>query len=406
MDPDKYQQAWQADAAQTRVTINADLLLNEVRRSHQEFQSTIFWRDVREVGASLLMIPFWFLLGITLSLPWTWYLTVLALVWVTGFILVDRRRYPQRQSEPGEPLLYYVKESLTQLEHQIWLLRNVFWWYLLPFSISIMAFFSHTAWKSFGVWWVFLIVVGLSGLFLFVLYGWVYRLNQRAVRMQLEPRRQELLKLVASLESETTNEDSHEIVDFVSALAAPVQGCSWAENWNRIIPSWREATAITLATLGGAFCGLWFPIDEMGPVFFQSVVGAVIAFEITLGLAWLRSRKRHKSSLTVDRGPKNLASSVKLEDSANQKRPLLPGAPAMLIIALTVFVSIMAVLALYRFMSEARRGNEKRAGRAVSISQAEKVESAHYDLACSFSQRSRKETARLDTGLSGVASRP
>lgn len=356
MDPDKYQQAWQADAAQTRVTINTDLLLNEVQRSHLEFQSTIFWRDVREVGVSLLMIPFWFWMGITLALPWTWYLTVPALVWIAGFLLVDRKRYPQRPSEPGKPLLHYVKESLTQVEHQIWLLRNVFWWYLLPCSISIMAFFAHTAWETSDVWWVFLIVVGLGGLFLFVLYGWVYRLNQHAVRVQLEPRRQELLKLVASLENETTSEDSHEIVDFVSALADPVLSCGWAENWNRIIPSWREAATITLATLGGAFCGLWFPIDEMGPVFFQAVVGAVIAFEIALGCVWLRSRKRHKSSLAVHGGPNALASSVELEDSANQKRPLSPGAPAMLIIALTLVVSIMTVLALVRFMSESRRG--------------------------------------------------
>lgn len=57
-------------------------------------------------------------------------------------MVVDRRRYPQRSSDPGEPLMVYVNESLSQVEHQIWLLRNVFWWYLLPPSILLMAFSS------------------------------------------------------------------------------------------------------------------------------------------------------------------------------------------------------------------------------------------------------------------------
>lgn len=38
-----------------------------------------------------------------------------------------RKRHPQRPSEPGEPLNFYAQEALTQVEHQIWLLRNVFW---------------------------------------------------------------------------------------------------------------------------------------------------------------------------------------------------------------------------------------------------------------------------------------
>ncbi len=361
MEPDKYQQAWKADAAQTRVTIDADLLSKEVQRSHRDFQSTIFWRDVREVGVALLLIPIWFAMGIPFSLPWTWYLTVPALIWVTGFILVDRRRHPQRPSEPGEPLLYYVKEALTQVEHQIWLLRNVFWWYLLPFSISIMAFFLHVAWQTSGVWWEFVVFAGFLGLFLLVPYGWIYRLNQRAVREQLEPRRQNLLKLIASLEDETTSEESDDIIDLVSALADPARNCglnsSWAENWNRMIPSWREATAITLATLGGAvggaYCGLRYQIPDMGPVFFQSVVVAVVAFEIALGCAWMRSRKRREPSSPADHGP-TLAFHVAAENSANRERPRLPGAPAILIIGLTLFVSIMAVLAIYRFISDSR----------------------------------------------------
>jgi hypothetical protein len=205
MQPDKYQQAWQAQSSQTRVAVDADLMLQEVLRSQAKFRSTIFWRDFREVGVGLVMLPLWVYLGAAFSMPWTWYLTVPAIIWVVGFFFVDRMRHPQAPSEPGEPLLRCVKNSLTQTEHQIWLLRNVAWWYLLPFTISILAFFAHITWLRSDNWSE---ALGLAPVFIvFVaVYCFVYWLNQYAVRIYLEPRRQELQKLLASLGDETTGE--------------------------------------------------------------------------------------------------------------------------------------------------------------------------------------------------------
>ena len=55
-----------------------------------------------------------------------------AKIWVGGVILMDRERHPQMPGDPSKPLVESVKKSLTQVEHQVWLLRNVFWWCLLP----------------------------------------------------------------------------------------------------------------------------------------------------------------------------------------------------------------------------------------------------------------------------------
>ena len=208
MDPDSYQKAWHAQSSQTRVTIDANLLLKEMQRSQKSFRATIFRRDFFEVAIGLFMLPLWFYLGHRLSLPWTWYLGVPAITWVTLFIVVDRIRHKQQPSEPGEPLLDCVEVSLTQVEHQIWLLRNVFWWYLLPCTIAILAFFAQNAWlKNSGFWPITLALVPFV-LFLLVVYGFLYYLNQRAVRRELEPRREELLTLLATLGDETTGEQS------------------------------------------------------------------------------------------------------------------------------------------------------------------------------------------------------
>lgn len=207
MSSDKYQAAWQAQASQTRLTLHAGLLRGEVLRNRRTFRTTILMRDIREIGVALVMIPVWFYLGIAHSSPWTWWLGVPALLWVAGFMLAYRRRRPHQPSAPDEPLVHCVKTSLAEVEDQIWLLRNVFWWYLLPPSIAITAFFAHvtmqapihTPFDMLGRAGTFL----LLSAFLAAIYGFIYWLNQRAVRKQLEPRRQELLMMLASLEEET-----------------------------------------------------------------------------------------------------------------------------------------------------------------------------------------------------------
>ena len=58
MDPDDLKASWQA---QSRPTIDPERILADVRRDDQRFAATLFWRDVREVGVALLLVPVWFL---------------------------------------------------------------------------------------------------------------------------------------------------------------------------------------------------------------------------------------------------------------------------------------------------------------------------------------------------------
>ena len=199
MEPDNLQQAWQSMSARTRVTVDADLLRKAVQRNQRDFGATILHRDVREVGVALLLLAYWCYQGLTKSLPWTWWLSVPALLWVIGYFVVDRRRHPQKPSDPGEPLLDCVKSSLTQIEHQIWLLRHVFWWYLLPFTISSSAFVVQVCLEKSESWLAALGVGSLALGLLWAVYAFIDAINQRAVRVELEPRRQELLSLLASL---------------------------------------------------------------------------------------------------------------------------------------------------------------------------------------------------------------
>jgi hypothetical protein len=205
MSPDDFQQAWQATSSQSRVTIDADLLVKEVRRNQQQFACTILARDIREIGVALILLPVWVYLGARFSLPWTWYLTIPGLIWIAAFMVIDRRRHKQRPPAPDEPLRQHIQYSLAQVEHQIWLLSNILWWYILPVAIPCLAFFAQNAWegyvrgRAFGDFVPpFLSSVAFAG----GVMGFVYWLNQYAVRSGLEPRRQELAALLSSLGEE------------------------------------------------------------------------------------------------------------------------------------------------------------------------------------------------------------
>jgi hypothetical protein len=200
MDSDPLQEAWQS---QPRPSLDADELVRELRRGEQQFAAMIFWRDAREVGVSLLLLPVWVAMGVGIGLPWTWYLVMPGIVWIAAFMTADRLRQRGRRALPGESLVRGVQGSLAEVEHQIWLLRNVHWWYLLPLAVPMMAFFAHTFWRaSRGNVWEAAIATTLAAAIVGGVYGWVYWLNQKAVRSTLEPRQRELQGLLKSLKDE------------------------------------------------------------------------------------------------------------------------------------------------------------------------------------------------------------
>lgn len=197
MNPDPLKPAWQS---QPGPAIDPGLLLAEVRRNREWLAAVVFWRDVREVGTSLVMVPVWVVMGVAMKLPWSWYLMLPSLFWIAGFLLADRRRHPQRPPDPGQPLARCVAESLSQVEHQIWLLRNVGWWYLLPLVVPMVAFFGEVNWRVGGSVWGAAAGTAAMSAVVGAVYAWVYWLNQTAVRKTLEPRRQELRTLLTGLQ--------------------------------------------------------------------------------------------------------------------------------------------------------------------------------------------------------------
>jgi len=199
MDFEDFQKAWQAQDAGAQVTIDAQVLLREVRRNAEQFRATIFWRDVREVGVAFLLAIFFMGDGLRLK-DWTNGLVGLGCFGVGAFMVLDRMRQSRKQPVANDSLKTCAESSLSQVNHQIWLLKNVLWWYLLPIGAPLAVSTGISLWQSRQVTSQLL---GLSayGLGCILLYWGIYWINQYAVRKNLEPRRQELETLLGSLKS-------------------------------------------------------------------------------------------------------------------------------------------------------------------------------------------------------------
>jgi hypothetical protein len=123
------------------------------------------------------------------------------MLWIAVFMLVDRIRHKPATPALKESLATCVERSLEQVNHQIGLLKNVLWWYLLPPGAAILLCIGYCAWSlRVWPWWVEILVLGCMGLFAAFLYG-VYWLNQREVRTKLRPRQQELQALLDCLKA-------------------------------------------------------------------------------------------------------------------------------------------------------------------------------------------------------------
>ncbi len=198
MNFEEIQHVWKSQDEGGSITLNANLLLKEVRRNQRQFESMILWRDFREGGIAMCLVYFFWRAGVRQE-NWTYSLLALACFGVGLFIIVDRLRQRRRRPLMENSLRGCLLTSLDQVSHQIWLLRHVFWWYQLPLLIPLYISILHGPVSLRSV----LIEGGVVAL---VNWG-IYRMNQSAVRKSLEPRQRELEELLSSLdEVPVTNE--------------------------------------------------------------------------------------------------------------------------------------------------------------------------------------------------------
>ncbi len=201
MSFDDVQANWQAHDHPTRLNIDADLLLKEVSRNHRSMESALIQRDLAEVIAAAIVTGGFGCLAVLMR-EWSLFLCAAGGLFVGAFFVADRFIQRRRRAVPGVSLHSYIQASLAQVDHQIWLLRNIFWWYLLPLVPGIFAFLASLAWKTPRNGTVEQLIIASVGAICVASFWLAYRINLRAVKNTFEPRRIELEALFASLKQE------------------------------------------------------------------------------------------------------------------------------------------------------------------------------------------------------------
>ena len=199
---EELRQTWQSQQSSIKLTLDSDLLFKEVKRNYRHFEVDIHKRDLREVGAGILCALFFATIGIPLN-TWIFMIMVPCCIYVSLFFVIDRKIQKGRQGKPSESLGSCIRASLQQLDHQIWLVNNLVVLYLLPFGLSFTAVFACMLWQvahdGCRVVWVWTFLAGCIVFVVCVLIA-IYRANQKWLREELLPRRQELEQLLRSIQ--------------------------------------------------------------------------------------------------------------------------------------------------------------------------------------------------------------
>ena len=205
MGADELQKVWQSQERGRQIAVDADLVLQLVRRNYRHFRREIFWQDMPEVGVLMIMAALFAYWG-ALMHAWPWFAMAVICMSVGLFELGDYLRQKWRSPTPGETLVAWTESSLASMEHRTWLLKTVLWWCLLPNWIGIVLVVGYWGFRVWGIpdfgwrWQIETFVVGFVFFVTALFYG-VYRWNQRAIRTKLQPRKEELQKLLENLKA-------------------------------------------------------------------------------------------------------------------------------------------------------------------------------------------------------------
>ena len=194
-------ETWQSQDGNETIPINVSTISKLIRREERYWNFILLRRDIGEILAGLLA-SLAFLYGAVFKDIFWLFPMVLASLFVCGFFIVDRARQRKRQPSQDQPLVEFIEKSIAQNDHQIWLLRNIMWWYLLPLGISMLIFLGSCLFSllqdglatSIDYWALAFIIAIASAAIMF--FWWIYSLNQRAVKRELLPRKKALKDLL------------------------------------------------------------------------------------------------------------------------------------------------------------------------------------------------------------------
>lgn len=189
MTLDSYRATWQAQSGPERPAAHQEELMTWIRERSAALDRRIRLRDIGETAAAAVLV---LAFGYELLTTDAWLARLGAAVLIAASVLIVWRLRRARLAGGGAGTDASVADRLRaqrrQVSAQIALLESVLWWYLAPLGLGLTLFalgLDVAPWHS-----------ALLILAMLALYGFIWRLNQRAVRRDLLPRREALDRML------------------------------------------------------------------------------------------------------------------------------------------------------------------------------------------------------------------
>lgn len=190
---------WSAQQIAPLTEAVADKSLLAVQAEHAQFRRKLWFRDLREVGAGLIMaaaFSYWAHASVGWAAVGSYAMGGICLgvssviLWQRLYTRARIRRYP-------DTVRGGIEAKLWEVNFQLQLLRRVRWWYLGPFALGILFFTGGRALEAQDI-------SSLVGMLLVLpivwfTYRYIEHLNLKAARDELQPRAAELSALLEDM---------------------------------------------------------------------------------------------------------------------------------------------------------------------------------------------------------------
>ncbi len=203
MKLDELKEAWKSQ--DTRTTVRTVLLLESIQKKQRRYNRYIWLRNIREGWLTILAAVFFTCFAESdveskVQL-WPFYLAMLILFGIGVFRVLDNRQQKRRALEYKDSTLSFIECSLLNINHRIWLLENMIWWWVLPVVVGgiliIAQIIMLVGWQEPALFWKLGKGVGIAGMILGVLY-WE---NLWTARKYWQPRKAELEAIADGLKT-------------------------------------------------------------------------------------------------------------------------------------------------------------------------------------------------------------
>lgn len=197
MELDELKRTWKEQKSSSELDYSKSEIMMLIKNKMISFEKDIRSRDRLEIIACILVIIFFGFTLFTTASVWKQagsVVIILSAAFIWYKLKATQKDTFGEEHSPDRPMSEYLNLELESIRKHKKLLQNVAWWYLSPMFVGLLfftiGFNTRLLWKG-----IYLAIVIL-------LLGFIWKLNQNAVRKKFDPMINEIEEAINVLDND------------------------------------------------------------------------------------------------------------------------------------------------------------------------------------------------------------